>query len=72
MTTGDADRGTVSTGEVEESWPSGRQLRKLTRAATEAHTGGHMGELVSEVYQHPVTVLTAPETRRRSARSRPV
>lgn len=50
MTTGDADRGTVSTGEVEESWPSGRQLRKLTRAATEAHTGGHMGELVSEVY----------------------
>lgn len=36
--------------DLDESWPSGRQLRRLTRAATEAHTGGHMGELISEVY----------------------
>lgn len=40
----------MTAGDAEESWPSGRQLRKLTRTATEAHTGGHMGELVSEVY----------------------
>ena len=36
--------------DIDQSWPTGRQLRTLTRAATEAHTGGHMGELVSEVY----------------------
>ena len=40
----------MTSTDIDESWPSGRQLRTLTRAATEAHTGGHMGELVSEVY----------------------
>lgn len=32
------------------AWPSGRELRQLTRAATESHGGGSVGELVSEVY----------------------
>ena len=40
----------MTSTDIDESWPSGRQLRTLTRAATEAHTGGHMGELISEVY----------------------
>ncbi|UFU07838.1 DUF6297 family protein [Ruania halotolerans] len=33
-----------------ENWPSGRQLRRLTRTATEAHTGGSAFEALSEIY----------------------
>ena len=35
---------------VESSWPSGRDLRRLTRDATDAHTGGSIMEIFSEVY----------------------
>lgn len=34
----------------EPQWLSGREMRRLTRAATEAHGGGRLGELIGEVY----------------------
>ncbi|SEE26642.1 DUF6297 family protein [Ruania alba] len=33
-----------------QQWPSGRELRRLTRTATEAHTGGSASEAISEIY----------------------
>ncbi|TDE95767.1 hypothetical protein EXU48_05740 [Occultella glacieicola] len=34
----------------DDAWPNGRQLRSLTRDATDAHTGGSYFEVISEVY----------------------
>ncbi|QOR69481.1 hypothetical protein IM660_12365 [Ruania alkalisoli] len=33
-----------------DDWPTGSQLRRLTRDATEAHTGGSFMEAIAEVY----------------------
>lgn len=43
---------TTDTGDRagEAPWLDGRAVRRLTRAATEAHGGGRIGELISEVY----------------------
>src|SRR5690606_11526422 len=57
---GIGDRGAVSTLEVDESaWPSGRELRRLTKLATEAHGGGSFGDLLEEVYTVVFSVAVA-------------
>lgn len=50
----------MSTLEVDESaWPSGRELRRLTKLATEAHGGGSFGDLLEEVYTVVFSVAVA-------------
>lgn len=42
---------------AETTWPTGRELRRLTRAATEFHTGGNVMDLISEVYSVLLSVV---------------